>query len=182
LNDPRWYVQRNMLVLLQRSGRVPAGFSAGPWTRHDDPRVRTEAIRLQLAQSSEKVDGIRAALDDHDPRVVRLGLAAVGQDCPAEVIDRVIDWAVDTNAGGDLRQFAVTTLGRFRDESALNALLHLADGGRTLFGRPKLPAKTPVLIAALRALRDTWSDNALAGRVCAVAARSSDPDIRQAAT
>jgi hypothetical protein len=182
LSDQRWYVQRNMLVLLQRSGRVPQGFSPGPWTRHNDARVRTEAIRLQLALPSEKIDGVRAALDDDDPRVVRLGLAAIPPDCPREVIDRTIDWAVDAKAGADLRQFAVTTLGRFRDETALNALLHLADGGRTLFGRPRLPAKTPVLIAVLRALTDTWRDNAAAARVRAVAARSSDPDIRQAAS
>ncbi|HEY7186675.1 MAG TPA: hypothetical protein VH436_09010 [Vicinamibacterales bacterium] len=182
LNDERWYVQRNMLVLLQRSGRIPPGFSPGPWTHHKDPRVRTEAIRLQLAMSSEKLDGVRAALDDEDPRVVRLGLAAIPSDCPGDVIDRVIDWAIDTKATEDLRQFAATTLGRFRDESALNALLHLADGGRTWFGRPRLPAKTPVLIAVLRALTDTWRDHALAARVRAVAARSSDPDIRQAAT
>jgi hypothetical protein len=145
--------------------------------------VRTEAIRLQLAMSSEKLQGVRAALDDEDPRVVRLGLAAIPADCPGDVIERVIDWAVDTHAtDDDLRQFAATTLGRFRDPSALNALLHLADGGRTWFGRPRLPAKTAVLIAALRALTDTWRDNAVAARVRAVAARSADPDIRKAAT
>jgi hypothetical protein len=182
LNDQRWYVQRNMLVLLQRSGRIPEGFSPGHWTRHNDPRVRTEAIRLQLALPAEKIEGVRAALNDEDPRVVRLGLAAIPHECPEDVIGRVIDWAVDTKASEDLRQFAVTTLGRFRDQSALNALLHLADGGRTWFGRPRLPAKTPVLIAALRALADTWRDDALAARVRAVAARSSDPDIREAAS
>jgi hypothetical protein len=180
LNDQRWYVQRNMLVLLQRSGRIPAGFSPGPWTSHTDARVRTEAIRLQVSLASEKMDGVRAALNDTDPRVVRLGLAAIPPDCPGDVIDRVIDWAVDVAAGEDLRQFAVTTLGRFRDEAALNALLHLADGGRTWLGRPRLPAKTPVLVAALRALSDTWRDNPRAARVRAVAARSSDPGIRQA--
>jgi hypothetical protein len=180
LNDQRWYVQRNMLVLLQRSGRIPAGFSPGPWTHHPDARVRTEAIRLQVSLAAEKMDGVRAALNDNDPRVVRLGLAAIPPDCPDDVIDRVIDWAIDVTAADDLRQFAVTTLGRFRDEASLSALLHLADGGRTWFGRPRLPAKTPLLIAVLQALNETWRDNARAARVRAVAARSSDPDIRQA--
>lgn len=181
LDDQRWYVQRNMLVLLQRSGRIPDGFSPDKWTRHDDPRVRTEAIRLMLAQESQTVDGIRAALHDTDPRVVRLGLAAIAPDAPDDVIDRVIDWAVNTKAADDLRQFAVATLGRFRDEAALNALLYLADGGRTWLGRRKLPAKGPVLIAVLRALTDTWGDNAMASQVRAVASRSSDLDIRKAA-
>jgi len=181
LNDHRWYVQRNMLVLLQRSGRIPAGFSAAQWTQHSDPRVRSEAIRLQLLLPREKSHGIRAALDDADPRVVRLGLAAIPNECPADVIDRVIDWAVDRQASQDLRVLAVTTLGRFRDDSALSALLHLADGGKSLFGRPRLPLKTPILIAVLRALTDTWPDHPRAARVRAVAARSADPEIRQTA-
>jgi hypothetical protein len=181
LNDHRWYVQRNMLVLLQRSGRIPAGFSAAQWTQHSDPRVRSEAIRLQLLLPREKQHGIRAALEDADPRVVRLGLAAIPNECPADLIDRVIDWAVDREASQDLRVLAVTTLGRFRDESALSALLHLADGGKSLFGRLRLPLKTPILIAVLRALTDTWPDNPRAARVRAVAARSADSEIRQTA-
>ena len=181
LNDHRWYVQRNMLVLLQRSGRIPTGFSAAQWTQHDDPRVRSEAIRLQLLLPQEKDHGIRAALQDPDPRVVRLGLAAIPNECPADVIDRVIDWAVDRAASQELRVLAVTTLGRFRDEAALGALLHLADGGKSLFGRLRLPLKTPILIAVLRALTDTWPDHPRAARVRAVAARSADPEIRKTA-
>lgn len=181
LHDHRWYVQRNMLVLLQRSGGVPAEFSAEEWTHHKDPRVRSEAIRLQLLLPHDRENGIRAALDDSDPRVVRLGLSAIPNECPSDVIDRVIDWAVDHQASDELRVLAVSTLGRFRGQSALNALLHLADGGRSLFGRPRLPLKTPTLLAALRALTDTWPDHPQAARIRAVAAKSSDPDIRETA-
>jgi hypothetical protein len=143
--------------------------------------VRTEAIRLQLLLPRDKENGIRAALDDSDPRVVGLGLSAIPNECPADVIDRVIDWAVDRQASDELRVLAVSTLGRFRDQSALDALLHLADGGRSFFGRRRLPLKTPTLLAALRALTDTWPDHPQAARVRAVAAKSSDPDIRQTA-
>src|SRR5262249_31939983 len=111
LSDQRWYVARNMLVLLQRSGRVPSGFSPDRWTRPADPRVRTEAIRLQLSLVSEKMHGVRAALNDTDPRVVRLGLAAIPPDCPSDVINRVVDWAVDASAADDLRHVAVQRRG-----------------------------------------------------------------------
>lgn len=182
LDDPRWYVQRNMLVLLQRSKRIPDGFSPVRWTRHTDARVRTEAIRLQLALPNEKAQGIRAALDDPDPRVVRLGLAAIPPDCPDDLLDRVIDWAVAPDSSQEIRLISVTTIARFRDESVLAALLHLADGGRSFFGRLRLPPKTPVLIAVLRALAQTWARDPRAAHVLSVAARSSDQQIRQAAS
>jgi hypothetical protein len=63
----------------------------------------------------------------------------------------------------------------------LSALLQLADGGRTFFGRLKLSPKTPVLIAVIRALAETWTNNPRAAHVLAAAARSSDPEIRHAA-
>jgi hypothetical protein len=181
LDDPRWYVQRNMLVLLQRAKHLPEGFSPARWLRHKDARVRTEAIRLQLAMPHEKVQGIHAALDDSDSRVVRIGLAAIPQDCPPDLLERVINWAVAPESSQEIRLIAVTTLARFHEQAVLSALLQLADGGRTFFGRLKLSPKTPVLIAVIRALAETWTNDPRAAHVLAAAARSSDPEIRHAA-
>ena len=75
--DERWFVQRNLLVLLARIGRVPAGFSVTPWVQHADVRVRHEAIRLQLVLPDERAEAVRAALEDGHPRLVHSGLAAV---------------------------------------------------------------------------------------------------------
>ena len=68
LDDSRWYVQRNMLILLERAARIPEGFSAAPWVIHEDPRVRCEAIRLQLKLPYEREEAIVRALEDLDPR------------------------------------------------------------------------------------------------------------------
>jgi hypothetical protein len=181
LEDERWFVQRNMLVLLERSARVPDGFSPARWTKHADARVRIEAIRLQLASPQERDTGIRAALGDADPRIVRLGLAAVQQRCPRDLVSRVIALSSDATLDPDVRVMAVTAIGRVRDESALEALLRLTDGGRTLFGRLRLPPKTSVLVAALRGLHATWAADPRAARVLAIAARSSDSELRDAA-
>src|SRR5690606_27953519 len=37
--DAQWYVQRNMLSLLEAMHELPAGFSAVPYSSHPDPRV-----------------------------------------------------------------------------------------------------------------------------------------------
>jgi hypothetical protein len=182
LNDPRWYVQRNMLMLLARSRTVPTSFSAGPWTQHPDARVRSEAIRLQLAMPHEHDLGVETALNDPDPRIVHLGLTAIRDACPPELIDRVLDLALASDLGEDSRLLAVNSLAHDRRDDVLAALLQLSIGGRSLLGRTRLLPKTPVLVAVIRALAITWSRDSRASGVLAAAARSSDPELRQAAS
>ncbi len=179
LTDERWYVQRNLLTLLGRIRTVPQTFSAVPWTHHAEARVRSEAIRLQLAMPHERDLGVDAALNDPDPRIVHLGLTAI-HECPPAVIERVISLATASDLGVDSRVLAVNLLARQRRREVLEALLRLSVGGRTLFGRTKLLPTTPLLIAAIRALAATWSDEPRAARALAAAARSSDLQLRQA--
>jgi hypothetical protein len=179
LNDERWYVQRNMLMLLSRSRSVPPAFSAVPWTQHPDARVRSEAVRLQLAMPHERDLGIEAALNDPDPRIVHLGLTAI-HEVPPALIERVIDLALASDLGEDSRLLAVNALARQRREDVLDALLQLSVARRSLLGRTRLQPKTPVLVAVIRALSTTWSDEPRVSGVLAAAARSSDPDLRQA--
>jgi hypothetical protein len=182
LDDDRWYVQRNMLLLLERTGRVPEGFSPSPWTTHPDPRVRCEAVRLQLILPHERETGIYTALSDVDARVVHLGLTAIQQECPVDLVDRVIDLALDPKSDEGIRLLAVGALSRERHLPVLYTLLQLSDGGRTLLGRWRLPPKTPTLVAAIRALSETWEDDARAVIVLTAAAESSDPELRDAAS
>jgi hypothetical protein len=180
LNDERWYVQRNMLMLLGRSRHRPDTFTAVPWTQHSDARVRSEAIRLQLTMPPEREIGINAALNDPDPRIVHLGLTALHDECPPHLIERVIDLGLASDLGDNSRVLAVNALAQTRSEPVLAALLHLSIAGRSLLGRTRLPPKTPVLVAVLRALSNAWSDEPRAAGVLAAAARSSDPELRQA--
>ena len=180
LDDPRWYVQRNMLILLERGAQVPAGFSAAPWAAHPDPRVRCEAIRLQLRLPDERESAILWALDDLDPRIVHVGLTAIQHACPEDLIPRIINLAVDADLDDDIRTLAVNVVGKLQSPFVLETLLELADGGRSLLGRIRLPLKTSVLLAALRALSDAWSSEPRAAAVLMVAAESPDPEIRDA--
>ena len=180
LADKRWFVQRNMLMLLARSRSLPPTFSAIPWTRHPDARVRSEALRLQLTLPHEREVGVLASLTDRDKRIVHLGLTAIGDDCPPQLAEYVIDLALASDVGEDSRVLAVNSLARLPLDSVLDALLELSDGGRSFFGRLRLPPKTPVLVAVIRALSLTWSHDRHAAAVLAAAARSSDPELRQA--
>lgn len=180
LHDARWFVQRNMLVLLDRIGGPPDGLSLTPWTTHADVRVRHEAIRLQLRVPAERHAAVRAALDDGHPRLVHSGLAAIQHECPGALAEAVGAIVADPHAAPELRGMAARALGRCRDRRALPLLLAQVDGGRTLLGRPRLAPRSPVMLAALRALADGWSADRRAGTFLELAAGASDPDIRRA--
>jgi hypothetical protein len=182
LGAEEWFVQRNMLLLLETSGRAPAGFSATPWTRHADARVRHAALRLQLTLPWERDVAIRTALEDDDPRTVRLGLAELQQACPPSLATTVAEIAINPDSAEELRLLAIRALGRSRERTALKALVRLVDGGKTFFGRRKLAPRTPALVAATRALAQAWAADRRAATMLAVARRSSDPEVRQAAT
>jgi hypothetical protein len=180
LEDEHWYVLRNMLMLL-RNLKLPPGFSLVPWAQHPDARVRHEAIQLQLTLPGERGLALRMALEDRDLRVVRAGLTAVQQECPRPVVPLVAGLALNAKMIEELRMLATRALGRSRDPRARDALLELVDGGRTLLGRPKLAAPTPICVAALRALAEGWPKDPEAAPMIALALASSDPEIRQAA-
>jgi hypothetical protein len=181
LGDERWFVTRNMLVLLERSGRVPAGLSLVPWTTHTDVRIRHEAIRLQFRLLGQREAAVQAALSDGHPRLVHRGLVEVQQDCPAGVVGQVAAVALDATATDENRELAVQTLGRCRDDRAIGPLVSLADGGRTLLGRQKLAPRSRLMLAAVSALATGWRSDPRAEGLVRLAAESADASIRQAA-
>lgn len=181
LEDDRWYVLRNMLLLMERSGQIPEGFSASRWTGHQDPRVRYEALRLQLTIPRERERAIRTALDDEDARLVRLGLTALQQECPPPYAATVVAIAANPRADAEARLLAVNALSRLGQPAALETFLKILDGGRTFFRRPKLAAKSPVAIAALRAIAQSWTHDPRGADVLKRAQRSRDDEMRQAA-
>jgi len=75
---------------------------------------------------------------------------------------------------------AVQALANTRDPGALEALIGLVDGGRTLFGRQKLAAKSAVVLAALRALSGAWRKHPKAEPLLGLAAVANDDELREA--
>src|SRR5437867_6233238 len=183
LDDSRWYVTRNLLALLEELGPPPAGFSAAPYMRHTDARVRWQAVKLQLKLPAERDEALVAGLRDQDPRTLRLalGLAVALQACPDAAVPLLVNRATDRTLSGDLRALAVRALGYTRAPAALETLLQITAGGRTLFGREKLAAKSPELLVALAALATGWRHDPRARARLAIAASSTDGEILNAA-
>jgi hypothetical protein len=183
LDDPQWYVTRNLLALLEELSSLPPGFSAAPYLRHADPRVRWQAVKVQVKLPLERDAALAAGLQDQDPRTLRLalGLAVALQSCPDAAVPRLSGHAVDRTFPTDLRVLAIRALGYARAPAALATLLRLTSGGRRLFGGEKLPAKSPELIVAVSALATGWRVDPRARAVVARAAAARDPEIRAAA-
>jgi hypothetical protein len=140
-----------------------------------------KSIINEVERGEDYIKGkYEAALNDGDPRIVHLGLTAMGDTAPPRLLDRVIDLALASDLGEDTRLLAVNSFTRARRADVLDALLQLSVGGRSLFGRTRLLPKTPVLVAVIRALATTWADDPRASGVLTAAARSADPELRQA--
>ena len=111
---------------------------------------------------------------------MRLGLASLQQDCPPTYTGRVAAIAGDVKADPEVRLLAVNALARASEPDARDVLIAVVDAGRTLFGRQKIAAKTPVVLAALRALAHACPDEPRVAAILKRGVQSPDPDIRQA--
>jgi hypothetical protein len=182
LEDPRWYVTRNLLALLEDLGPLPADYSAGAYLRHPDARVRWQAMKLQFKQPTDRTAALTAGLSDPDPRTLRLalGVAVATQTCPEDAVSVLASRATDRTVTADVRVLAVRVLGYCTAVTALQALLRLTSAGRTWFGREKLPPKSPELLVALGALAHHWRHDPRARAQLARAAEASDREIRAA--
>jgi hypothetical protein len=180
LTDERWYVKRNLLTLLDDLPELPLGFSALPLLADPDPRVRLEALKIGLKSAAERDQVIALALGDSGSRIVRMALTVALRGLPAAAVPRVVALADDRQTPPDLRVLAIRVLGASAAAEALTVLLHITDGGRTIFGRRKLPPRSRELLAALGALATGWAHEPRATEVLALAALSEDAQVRAA--
>jgi hypothetical protein len=178
--DAPWYVTRNLLIVLDGLPRLPSGFLTAPFAAHADARVRREALKLALKVPAEREAALLVALRDSDPRTTRLALIAALEGCPTAAVPLVVAIALDAGRSPDVRVPAIRVLGRTRQPSALAGLLQVADGGRSMFGRRKLAARSIELVAAVAALVTGWAGDPRARALVAVAAASKDPELRRA--
>lgn len=180
LSDERWYVQRNLLSVLDELPQLPDGFSVLPWVSHADPRVRLEAFKIGVKAPAERDRVITQALADSEHRLVRLALIAALQGVPRSALPGIIALAADRQTAPDLRQQAIRLLGVTRAPDALEELVKLVDGGRTLLGKRKLLPRSRELVAAVAALATGWRTEPRALELLALAAVSNDADVRAA--
>jgi hypothetical protein len=179
MDDPRWYVQRNMLSVLAGLPDLPPDFNGVKLLQHGDARVRRKAVQVVLRVPAQRTRGICTALADPEEGIVRIGLLAALESCPEAAIPQVVQRAVSAEAR-DQRIAAINVLGSSRRPAALDALLTMVrPKRRSFFGRKAL-SKSTEFMAVLRALRSYEGDER-ARRVLESAAKSKDPDVARAA-
>lgn len=178
LPDAPWFVQRNLLVLLGRLGNWPDEFSPSQYTSHREARVRREAYRLMVETASTRDAAIQQGLADPDPTIVAMMLRATATGCPAgalPLIERILReaaWSLE------VRLLAIRVIGSAKTRTAAEHLLSLVQRPRRWWWGSRLAPKSPVLLAALKALADGWASDPKVVPVLTQAARHRDPEIR----
>ncbi len=92
LGDSRWYVVRNLAMILGKSGRPEVAGRVKSLMRHDDHRVRVEALRaLPPLLGDASVTNTLAGLSDAHPRVRQASLALLRNSEHPRVDDALLD-------------------------------------------------------------------------------------------
>ena len=177
LDDPRWYVTRNMLRLLSGVDVTPEDFVPDTYLQHEDHRVRYEALRLCTRSGRGREKAIIRGLTDVKEKTVRFALNAALVDCPSAALPYVA--SLTFSGPTDIRLLAIQVLETAVGQTARSALLKITRSKRGLFRR-KHPPKNPVYLAALRALHSYPQDRHVRS-VLDLARRRPDPEIETAA-
>lgn len=177
-----WYVQRNLLLLMARLETWPKDFSAHPYAKHPDPRVRREAYALLLRDPATRAESIALAVADEDERIVRAALnSALEGGCPREAVGVLTERLSARSLDGMLAVLAIRVLAPVRLPIVLDVLVKCALSRKRdwLFRRMLAPKSQPML-AALSALAWTWPQEPQALKVLALAERDQDSAVQNA--
>jgi hypothetical protein len=179
LPDERWFVVRNMLMLIADLGgqNVEQGTA---YARHADARVRREAIRILVGIPSTRERAICSGLDDNDERVFRVALQAASERCPLSAVAILQRRVGEATLDAELSSHAIAVMASVRTTEVLEWLMERAAGSSRpgLFGRPRLAPKSPTMLAALNGLALHWARGRGVGAVLALALGSADTEIR----
>lgn len=126
LSDPRWYVVRNVLLLLRRVGDPGSVPAVRRCAEHPDLRVRLEAIRNLFAFDQELPrELLREALGHRDPRLALEAIDLAGEHAMAEAAEPLTDLLLRWDPFGRRRAVrlrAIRALAAIGDASALERL------------------------------------------------------------
>lgn len=177
-----WFVQRNLLRLLGMLPELPDGFSLVSHVKHNDPRVRHEALRIMLRDRVRRPEALKRALEAPDPPTVRLGIMAAAEGCPPNIAPMLLQRIHSGHLDPQVRAVAIRAVASVDNPNVIACLLGLAQIKGTLGLGRKLAAKSPELLAALQGLAAHWPYHPEAAKVLELSQRSKDMEIRRAGT
>jgi hypothetical protein len=180
LPESPWYVQRNLLIVLDKLCAWPPDFSPLPYVAHSDPRVRRQAIRLLLKFPDGYDRAVCSGLRDPDGQVVRTAFTAALEKCPASAVPIILERLAKREFGAELELASIRVLGKSGTAEALDFLLQRALSGRKWLFWRRLGTKSPQLLAILATLTAHWPTDPAVARVLAEARTHGDPEVRSA--
>jgi len=126
LSDSRWYVVRNMLLILRRVGDSKSVPAVRKCADHPDLRVRLEAIHNLFAFDREgSRELLRQALYHSDPREAEAAVVLAGKYGIAEAVEPIVALLSAWDLFGKRRSIrleAIRALAAIGDPSALGGL------------------------------------------------------------
>jgi HEAT repeat protein len=129
LADDRWYVVRNMILLLRTVNDRTSLPEIRRLAQHPDLRVRLEAIKTLLAfDTSVPRKLLEDAINDRDPKLAETAVALVGNYGIKEGVDPLLQIVARRDLFGThrpLRIRAIKALGELADPAALPRMEHL---------------------------------------------------------
>ena len=119
-------------------------------------------------------------LVDADERLVRMALLELQESLPETLLPVLVSRVIRSGRDVELRALGVRALRRSRSNLALETLLELCSGGRSILGRMKLAATTAEVVSALQVLDEVWAENPRALELLHLARKSKDPRLLRA--
>lgn len=176
----RWGSVRPLIAMLARHPEWECGYEAAQFLSHPDALVRREALRQLLRSPATRDEAIVRALADADEGALRLALGAAMKDCPRDAAALLRVRADDATVNHDLRALGIRALASHNaNDTAAWLAARVVKVGK-LIKRPALASKTPEMLAALEGLATHWRGHASAREALALAAASTDDEIRDA--
>lgn len=177
LSDPRWFVVRNLVLLLgANQDRCPADYLL-PALHHSDERVRVEAVRGLAGISAPRTSVLlRSALTDQSPGVRTAAARALGRRRDRQALPDLLVCVTSPGfANRDPSESSefLEAVGRMADDRTLPSLTKLWED-KLLRSQP-----THIRLSALRALAAMGTPTAVAE--LEKARRSRSREVRQVA-
>ena len=175
LSDTRWFVVRNMLLLLRRVGDARSVPSVRRCVDHPDLRVRLEAIHTLFTFDRDvPADLLRKALHDSDPRQSEAAVELAGKYGIAEAVEPIVELLRARDPLGKRRAVrlkGIRALAAIGDPRALAGLGRFHSRFQLL---PPAPEECRELYRTLPAYpEESYQDWIVDGL------RSADPEIRR---
>lgn len=137
LEDPRWFVKRNMLFILKECGGNEVIPHVRPYCNHENKKISFEAIRLLLKiGDSHGIDALRRHLESESGEVVEQAIAITGSFRVKEALPNLLQMLKKKSiSGADLLEKIpiIRALGQIGDPGALNAIRDVLSSKSFLF-------------------------------------------------